>query len=91
MARVRYSVLDGIDAATLQAQLTAMQTALMQLQSGARVVKVSYAQGEGSRSVEYTAANIADLTQAILGVQTQLDTVLGTGVPPRRRPIMPVF
>lgn len=88
---VRYSILDGLDAVTLQSQLTAMQTALLQLQSGAKVVKVSYAQGEGSRSVEYSTANITDLTHAILGVQQQLDILAGGGSPRRRRPIMPVF
>lgn len=87
----RYSVLDGLDLATLQGQLTAMQTALLALQTGSLTVSVSYSQGDGSRSVTYSQANIGSLTQAILNVQQQIDILNGVAGPRRRRPIMPVF
>lgn len=87
----RYSVLDGLDLATLQGQLTAMQTALLALQTGSLTVSVSYSQGDGSRSVTYSQANIGSLTQAILNVQQQIDILNGVPGPRRRRPIMPVF
>jgi hypothetical protein len=87
----RYSVLDGMDLATLQGQLTAMQTALLALQTGSLTVSVSYSQGDGSRSVTYSQANIGSLTQAILNVQQQIDILNGVAGPRRRRPIMPVF
>lgn len=87
----RYSVLDGMDLATLQGQLTAMQTALLALQTGSLTVSVSYSQGDGSRSVTYSQANIGSLTQAILSVQQQIDILNGVAGPRRRRPIMPVF
>ncbi len=88
---VRYSVLDGIDLPTLQSRLTAMQTALLNLQAGASVATVSYTQGDGSQSVTYVQADIGKLTQAILGVQQQIDILNGVPGPRRRRPIMPVF
>ena len=49
----RTSVLDGLDLVTLQARLTAMQLALLDLQSGAQVATASYAQGDGNQSVTY--------------------------------------
>lgn len=88
---LRRSIYDGLSLEVLQSRLTALQTALLDLQAGGKVVKVSYAQGEGSRSVEYSQANIADLTQAILALQTQIDILNGSAGPARRRPIFPVF
>lgn len=86
----RTSVLDGIDAGTLQTQLTAMQAALLKLQAGASVATVAYSQGDGSRSVSYVVSSIDKLTQAILGVQRQLDLLNGININ-RRRPILPLF
>lgn len=86
----RTSILDGLDVSVLQARLTALQLALLDLQAGAKVVTASYAQGDGSRSVTYTAANIADLTQAILSVQSQIDRLTGVCIN-RRAPLRPLF
>lgn len=84
------SILEGIDVVALQARLTAMQTAYLDLTTGNKVVVASYAQGDGSRTVTYTQANIADLAQAILMVQTQIDRA--TGVRRNRRaPILPFW
>ena len=91
MYRRRTSILDGIPLATLQARLATMQQAYLDLMSGAKIEVAGYAQGEGSKNVTYTRANIADLTQAILGVQTQIDVVTGVPRTNRRQPLTPLF
>jgi capsid protein len=78
----RTSILDGIDVGVLQARLTAMQMAHLDLTSGAKVQAASYTQAQGSKMVTYTLANIGDLTQAILALQTQIDTLNGQSVNP---------
>lgn len=67
-----------------------MQTAYLDLTSGGKVQVASYAQGDGSRTVTYTQANIADLTQAILTVQRQIDQINGSRIN-RRAPLVPYF
>lgn len=46
----------GIAPVTLQQWLTAAQQALQDLSVGGKAVTVTYAQGDGSRSVTYTPA-----------------------------------
>lgn len=87
---VRTSILDGIDVSVLQARLANMQLAYLDLTTGKRVQAASYTQGDGGRTVSYTLANIADLTQAILAVQSQIDRLTGQCVN-RRKPFRPVF
>lgn len=86
----RTSILDGVDVGALRARLSAMQQAYLDLTTGGKVEVASYAQGDGARTVTYTKANIADLTQAILGVQSQIDRLTGQ-CNNRRAPIRPVF
>jgi hypothetical protein len=86
----RTSILDGLDVSVLQARLAQMQQAYLDLTSGAKVQVASYTQGDGARQVTYTQANIADLTQAILAVQSQIDRLTGVCVN-RRAPIRPYF
>jgi hypothetical protein len=86
----RTSILDGISAPALQAQLTSLQTAYLALMAGGKIASASYTQGDGGRSVTYTQANIADLTQAILTVQTQIDRLNGVCIN-RRPPLRPYF
>lgn len=88
---LRTSVLDGLDVTLLQQRLQAMQLALLDLQSGAKVATATYSQADGARSVSYTQANIADLTSAILSVQSQIASLTGSGCASRRRPLRPVF
>lgn len=76
----------GVPQATLQAWLAGAQTALYQLQAGAKVVSVSYSQGDGTRSVEYNRNSIGNLTMFI----AQLLQALGQPGT-RRRPMRPVF
>lgn len=87
----RTSILDGVDIGTLQAQLVKMQQAYMDLSTGAKGESFSYSQGEGARSVTYTRANIGQLVQAIIALQTQIDRLSGTGYINRRPPMVPFF
>ena len=90
MTMRRTSILDGLDLTTLYARLTQMQQAYLDLESGNRVEVASYTQGDGSKAVTYTRANIADLTQAILTLQTQIDRLSGVRIN-RRAPMRPIF
>lgn len=87
----RTSVLDGISVESLRTRLAAMQAAYLDLTTGAKIQVASYAQGDGSQTVTYTQANIANLTQAILSVQTQIDLLSGAGNKHRRAPLRPYF
>lgn len=86
----RTSILDGVDVGVLQTRLAAMQQAYLDLTTGGKVESAAYAQGDGSRSITYTRANLADLTQAILTVQTQIDQLTGQCIN-RRAPLRPFF
>jgi hypothetical protein len=86
----RTSILDGVSVVALQTRLASMQQAYLDLTSGAKVEVASYAQGDGSKSVTYSRANIAALTQAILTVQSQIDQLTGQRVN-RRAPMRPYF
>ena len=86
----RTSILDGVSVQTLQTQLASMQAAYLQLTSGGKVASASYTQGDGSRSITYTQANIGELTQAIIAVQTQIDRLTGLCIN-RRAPLRPFF
>jgi hypothetical protein len=86
----RTSILDGISLQSLQTRLSALQQAYLDLTTGGKLESAAYTQGDGSRSVTYTKANIADLTQAILLVQTQIDQQTGVCVN-RRAPMRPYF
>jgi hypothetical protein len=87
---IRTSILEGIDVSALRARLAAMQQAYLDLTTGGKIQVASYTQGDGGRTVTYTQANIADLTQAILAVQSQIDRLTGVCVN-RRAPMRPVF
>jgi hypothetical protein len=86
----RTSILDGVSVETLKLRLAAMQLAYLDLTSGGKLQVASYTQGDGGKSVTYTQANIADLTQAILAVQTQIDQLEGRRMH-RRAPLRPYF
>lgn len=69
------SILAGMDTSVLQARLAQMQGDFLDLQSGRKVVSATYASGDGTKGVVYTAANLADLVQAIQLLQAQLGIV----------------
>lgn len=86
----RTSILDGVSVQALQTQLASMQQAYLSLMAGGKIESASYTQGDGSRSISYTKANIGDLTQAILAVQSQIDQLNGVSIN-RRPPLRPFF
>lgn len=69
------SILAGMDTTVLQTQLSKLQQAYLDLSSGAKGENYSYTQGDGSRSVTYTRANLADLVMAIRQLQAQLGII----------------
>ena len=78
----RTGILAGVQTSALQTALANAQQAYIDLSSGAKGESFSYAQGDGSKAVTYTKANIPDLIALIQTLQQQL------GINPRpRRPI----
>lgn len=55
----------GVDMATLQSWLTSAQQALQDLTVGGKPEAVAYGQGDGTKSVTYTRAEIGQLQQRI--------------------------
>ena len=82
--------LDGISLTDLQAMLSAAQTALGALMSGQKVVPVSYAQGDGSKSVTYQQASLPNLRMWIAEIQMAIGRLTGQRVIVRP-PIRPYF
>jgi hypothetical protein len=80
----RLNNLSGVPPATLLQWLTESQQALHDLSTGAKGESFSYAQGDGSKSVTYTRADIGALQAHILALQYALGMR-------RRRAIRPVF
>ena len=74
----------GVSPAVLQQWLSDAQQAMHDLSIGGKGESYSYTQGDGSKSVTYTRANLADLQAHILALQYAL------GIR-RRRAIRPVF
>jgi hypothetical protein len=79
-------VLTGMSRAQLQAALANAQQAYIDLLTGAKGESYSYSQGEGSRSVTYTRANLGQLTAFIGELQAALGIRRAS-----RRPIRFVF
>lgn len=69
------SIFAGMSRPALQLALSNAQTALLQLQTGAKVVTASYTQGDGAKSVTYTQASIGGLVMLIKQLQAQLGIV----------------
>lgn len=69
------SIFAGLDRTYLQAQLTALQKALISLQAGAQVVTAQYAQGDGNKSVTFRQADMGSVTATIRMLQKELGVV----------------
>jgi len=82
------SIFAGMSTAQLQSALAAAQQAYLDLSTGAKVVTASYTQGDGAKSVTYTAAQLPQLTALIRSLQAQLGLLPNGGA---RRPIRFVF
>jgi hypothetical protein len=68
----RLSIFAGMSPAALLTALQNAQQAYLDLTTGAKVEVAAYTQGDGSKSVTYTRANIGALTTTILELQAQL-------------------
>lgn len=66
------SIFAGMTTEQLQAALAAAQAAYVKLLAGGQGVSFSYTQGDGTRSVTYTATNPAYLAALILQLKQQL-------------------
>lgn len=69
------SLLAGMQTSALRTALANAQQAYIDLSTGAKGESYSYTQGDGSRSVTYSKANIADLAVLIQTLQAQLGIV----------------
>jgi len=79
------SAFDGMDQAALQATLSSLQQAYIELVSGNKVATASYTQGDGARTTSFTRADLATLQASIRQIQIKL------GLQSRRRPFRPVY
>lgn len=79
------SAFAGMPVEQLRAALASAQTALIDLQTGKAYSSLSYAQGDGSKSVTRRVTSVAEVTALI----AQLQRALGIGG--RRRMIGFVF
>ncbi|WP_233863494.1 gpW family protein [Paraburkholderia adhaesiva] len=77
------SLFAGMTTAQLQAALDAAQAAYVRLMTGGQGVSFSYTQGDGTRSVTYTAANPAMLAAFIRQLQQQLGIICRGRAPVR--------
>lgn len=66
------STLSGIPPERLRDMLTQAQEAKFDIMMGKRGVSFSYTQGDGTRSVTYQQADIAQLNELIAEIQTAL-------------------
>jgi hypothetical protein len=71
------SIFAGMSTADLQAALAAAQAVYIKLLAGGQGVSFSYTQGDGTRSVTYTAANPAYIAALIRQLQQQLGMIAG--------------
>lgn len=69
------SILAGMSPAALQTALTNAQQAYLDLSSGAKIVTVSYTQGDGAKAVTYDKTNIGTLSRMIRLLQAQLGII----------------
>ena len=65
----------GMTNLQLQQALVNAQQAYLDISSGAKVVTVQYAQGDGSKSVTYQQSGLANLTQLIRQLQQALGLI----------------
>jgi hypothetical protein len=71
----RTSIFSGMSTCQLQQALANAQQAYLDLSSGAKAVTLSYAQGDGQKSVTYTVASIPNIVATIKELQAQLGII----------------
>jgi hypothetical protein len=79
------TVLAGIPLATLQLWQPRLQAALLNTALGQNPVSLSYAQGDGSKSITYNITSFAQ-ARSLLDLVNRL-----LGNPPSRRAMRPIF
>lgn len=80
MSSCRYpSLYQGMARSALQAALTSAQNALIQLNSGAKLVSATYSQADGVKTTAFTPATREGLVSMIRDLQAEL------GIIPRAR------
>ncbi len=77
------SIFAGMSQIQLRSALGAAQQAYLELSTGAKVVTAAYAQGDGTKSITYTAASLPNLVALIGQLQAQLG-IARTGRRPMR-------
>ena len=80
----------GLSLSDLQAEFTAVQTAWRSLSRGAQVATVSYAQGDGSKSVTYQLTSAEKALAQMMSVQSAINALQGQSSQVRR-PMRPFF
>lgn len=80
------SVFTGMPRTVLQANLAELQAAYISLAAGSKVESANYTQGDGSKSVTFSRANLGQLTALIAQLQKELGIIKHA-----RRPIYPVY
>lgn len=85
MSPCRPPELIGVPDETLKAWLAACQQAIQDLTSGGKVQTAAYTQGDGSKSVTYTQADLVALRSRAQMLAQAL------GLVARRRPLRPYF
>ncbi len=76
----------GMPRESLERALADAQHAYLALSTGSKYESVSFAQGDGSKSVTYTRANLAQLTMLIKTLQAHLGWI-----PRARAPLRFIF
>jgi hypothetical protein len=82
----RTSIFAGMAQDQLRRALSSAQMAYIELTTGGKVQAAAYTQGDGSKSVTYTVAEIGNLTMLIKELQAQLGIIRYA-----RRPIRFVY
>lgn len=75
MYNTQTSILAGMSTAALQTALANAQQAYLDLSTGAKGVSFSYTQGDGTKTVTYSPAEIHNLTALIKQLQVQLGMI----------------
>jgi len=69
------SIFAGMSTVQLQQALANAQQAYLDLSTGAKAVTLNYTQGDGQKSVTYTAASLPNIVATIKELQAQLGIV----------------
>lgn len=69
------NIADLLSDADAQSRLSALAAAYFDLEAGEKVVTAAYSQGDGTKSVTYTAADKTGIARAILMLKKRLGLI----------------